>query len=65
MKYYEHELLYASESGTAYFFVEILTTKIFAQIKELCAKMGFSDFLVHAYQSRITDDHVHKLEQRI
>jgi len=64
MKYYEHELVYASESGTAYFFVEVLTSKIFAQITELCAKMGFTDFLVHAYQSRVTDDHVLRLEQR-
>lgn len=65
MKYYEHESLYASESGTAYFFVEVLTSNVFTQIKELCATMGFTDFLVHAYQSRITNDHVLRLEQRM
>lgn len=65
MKYYEHDLLYASESGTAYFFVEVLTTKILAQIKDICAKLGFTDYLVHGYRTSVKDTHFLQLEQRI
>lgn len=64
MRYYEHDLLYASESGTAYFFVEVLNTKILAQIKDICCKLGFKDYLVHGYRSSVEDTHFLKLEQR-
>ena len=65
MKYYEHDLLYASESGTAYFFVEVLNKKILVQIKDICTKLGFKDYLVHGYRTSVEDTHFLMLERRV
>lgn len=65
MKYYDHELLYASESGTAYFFVEVLTKRVLVQIQDICTNLGFKDYLVHGYRSSVEDTHFLQLEHKV
>jgi len=65
MKYYDDELLYASDEQTGYFFTEVLTEKIHARVKDTCACLGFTNYFVHGFQSRIETEHFLEIDRRL
>jgi hypothetical protein len=65
MKYHDDELLYASCEGTGYFFTEVLTEHIHARVKDICTSLGFTNYFVHGFQSRIETEHFLELDRRL
>lgn len=65
MKYYDEELLYASDENTGYFFTETLTPKISEKIRTECSKHGFTNYFIHGFTSHIDDEHFLKLDRRL
>ncbi|MBU9434182.1 hypothetical protein QZN08_13345 [Burkholderia multivorans] len=52
----------AEDQGTAFFFVRVLTTSILTEIKAICSKFGFINFVIQGFITTIEDSHFVKVE---
>lgn len=52
----------AEDEGTAFFFVRVLTTSILSEIKAICTKLGFANFIIQGFISTVEDSHFVKVE---
>lgn len=60
----QNEYYIANDEGTAFFFVKILTTAILNEIKSICNKLGFSNFVIQGYLSTVEDSHFSKIDKK-
>ncbi|ANJ73079.1 MULTISPECIES: hypothetical protein [Burkholderiaceae] len=54
----------AEDEGTAFFFVRVLTKSILTEIKAICTKLGFANFIIQGFISNIEDSHFVKVENK-
>ncbi|CAD9227896.1 conserved hypothetical protein [Burkholderia cenocepacia] len=52
----------AEDEGTAFFFVRVLTKSILTEIKAICSKLGFVNFVIQGFISNIEDSHFVRVE---
>lgn len=52
------------DEGTAFFFVRVLTKSILTEIKAICTKLGFANFIIQGFISNIEDSHFVKVENK-
>ncbi|AQQ43260.1 hypothetical protein [Burkholderia cenocepacia] len=52
------------DEGTAFFFVRVLTTSILSEIKAICTKLGFVNFVIQGFISTIEDSHFVRVENK-
>lgn len=52
----------AEDEGTAFFFVRVLTKSILTEIKSICSKLGFINFVIQGFISTVEDSHFVKVE---
>lgn len=60
----QNEYYIANDDGTAFFFVKVLTTKILNEIKSICVKLGFANFVIQGYISTVEDNHFIKIDKK-
>ncbi|KAB0640701.1 hypothetical protein F7R25_04170 [Burkholderia stagnalis] len=52
----------AEDEGTAFFFVRVLTNSILSEIKAICTRFGFVNFVIQGFISTVEDIHFVKVE---
>lgn len=54
----------AEDEGIAFFFVRVLTTSILSEIKAICTKLGFVNFVIQGFISTVEDSHFVRVENK-
>ncbi|WP_205191450.1 hypothetical protein [Burkholderia sp. LMG 13014] len=60
----KNQYFIAEDEGTAFFFVRVLTSSILTEIKAICSRLGFINFVIQGFISNIEDSHFVKVEAK-